>query len=415
MDRALPPPKWYRRWLVAGLGALVLAGLIALVLSVSTGRSTRMAMSSVSIGDVRRAVFHDFVPLRAQVIPRDIVYLDAQDGGRVERVLVQAGDTVTAGQPLLEFGNTELQLEVIEREVRVIEQINNLRSTELVLEQDRAANEKALAEIRYNLVRLTRLSERRNTLARQGALSVADREDAADQLAYYQRLRPVQEETLGRQEEWRVQRLPEIHDEVTKLKQDLAIVRGKLDGLIVRAPVSGRLTDMDLKVGQDCERGVRLAQITPDTGFKLSAEVDEFYLPRVKLGERADMEFPDRSAPLTVSRVYPQVKNGVFTIDLELTTAAPPGLVSGQAVQGKLRLGEDVSALVLPAGAFLEQTGGDWVFVLGADGRSATRRRIHIGRRNAEQLEVLGGLAAGERVLVSDYRGLERLERIDLE
>jgi HlyD family secretion protein len=373
-----------------------------------------MSADAVTIATVQRAVFHDFVPLRGRVVPRDIVYLDAQEGGRVERVLVEAGDTVTAGQPILEFGNTELQLEVIEREVRIIDQINNLRSTERSLEQDRETNLRSLAEIQYNLVRLGRLTDRRNSLASRGAASVAKREDAADELSYYHSLQPIVAQSSGRQEDWRVRRTPEIRDELEKLQQNLSIVRSKLDNLIVRAPVSGRLTELDLKVGENCERGKRLAQITPDTGFKLSADVDEFYLARVRRGQRADMEFAAATVPVRVSRVYPQVKDGQFTIDLAFESAAPAGLLPGEASQGRLRLGEDVSAVVIPAGAFLEQSGGDWIFVLGPGGHSAARRRIRLGRRNAEQLEVLAGLSPGERVVVSDYRGLEHLDGLEL-
>jgi HlyD family secretion protein len=421
MDRALPATPFYRRWALPACGALALTLLIVLALSARGGKSVRLTLAQVSVAPVQSAAFHDFVALRAQVVPRDIVYLDAQEGGRVERVLVQAGDTVTAGQPLVEFGNTELQLEVIEREVRVLEQINSLRSTELTLEQDRAANEKSLAEIRYNLVRLTRLSERKNQLARQGAAAVAEKEDAADELAYYKTLEPVVQETTHRQEDWRGRRLPEIRDELQRLTQNLAVVRGKLDNLIVRAPVSGRLTDMDLKLGQSCPRGMRLAQITPATGFKLAAQVDEYYLARVHAGQRADVDLEGQKLPVTVSRVYPTVKDAQFTIDLQFSDADPTGcaacrsLLAGEALQGKLRLGEDRRALVLPAGAFLELTGGDWVFVLETGGHTAVRRRIRTGRRSAEQLEIVAGLAAGERVMVSDYRGLERIERIDFE
>ena len=373
-----------------------------------------MSANSVTVATVQRAVFRDFVPLRGRVVPRDIVYLDAQEGGRVERVLVEAGDTVTAGQPLLEFGNTELQLEVIEREVRIIEQINNLRTTERSLEQDHEFNQRTLAEIQYNLTRLGRLTERRNSLASRGAASVAEREDAADELSYYHSLHPIVQQSSVRQEEWRTKRTPEIRDELDKLQQNLTIVRGKLDNLIVRAPVSGRLTDLNLKVGENCERGKRLAQITPETGFKLSADVDEFYLPRVRKGQRADMEFADATVPVKVSRVYPQVKDGQFTIDLAFDSATPAGLIPGEASQGRLRLGEDVSAVVIPSGAFLEQSGGDWIFVLARNGQSAARRRIELGRRNAEQLEVLAGLAPDERVVISDYRGLEHLDGIEL-
>jgi HlyD family secretion protein len=160
---------------------------------------------------------------------------------------------------------------------------------------------------------------------------------------------------------------------------------------------------------------MRLAQITPATGFKLSADIDEYYLARVRAGQAAEVELEGRPLALAVSRVYPTVKDGRFTIDLQLTGEPPPGLVQGEALQGKLRVGEDVSALVLPAGAFLEQSGGDWVFVLAPGGHAAVRRRIRAGRRSAEQLEILAGLVAGERVVVSDYRGLTRIERIDLE
>jgi len=168
-----------------------------------------MDANAVTIGTVERAVFRDFVPLRGRVVPRDIVYLDAQEGGRVERVLVEAGDTVVAGQPLLEFGNTGLQLEVIEREVRIIEQINNLRSTERSLEQDRETNLRSLAEIQYNLIRLGRLTERRNSLVSRGAASVAEREDAADELGYYHALHPIVEQSSAKQDEWRARRTPD--------------------------------------------------------------------------------------------------------------------------------------------------------------------------------------------------------------
>jgi len=414
MDTPLPQRKWRKRAWTIGLTLLVILAIVLGARTLRTGRTVRMAANAVTIGTVERAVFRDFVPLRGRVVPRDIVYLDAQEGGRVERVLVEAGDTVTAGQPLLEFGNTELQLEVIEREVRIIEQINNLRTTERSLEQDRESNLRSLAEIQYNLVRLGRLTERRNSLASRGAASMAEREDAADELGYYHALHPIVEQSSAKQDEWRARRTPEIRDELEKLQQNLAIVRGKLDNLIVRAPVSGRLTDLDLKVGENCERGKRLAQITPDTGFKLAAEVDEFYLARVHVGQRADMQFGENAVPLRVSRVYPQVKDGQFTIDLAFESAAPAGLLPGEASQGRLRLGEDVSAVVIPSGAFLEQTGGDWIFVLARDGQSAVRRRIKLGRRNAEQLEVLSGLSASEHVVTSDYRGLEHLDGIEL-
>jgi HlyD family secretion protein len=413
MDRPLPKPRFRRSVLIAAGLAVALLAFILIAQPFHSGRSVRMRAVAVSVATVERGVFRDFVPLRGRIEPRDVVFLDAQEGGRVERVLVEAGDMVTAGQPLVEFGNTELQLEVIDRETRLIEQINNLRGTQTALEQNRVANQQSLADIDYNIVRLSRLVQRRTTLADRGATSAEEKEKVSDELAYYRQLQPLIADTAQKQEGMRQQRLPEIRDGLEKLQQDLAITRGKLDNLIVRAPVGGRLTEMDLKVGQNCERGRRLAQITPDAGFKLAADVDEFYLGRLRTGQSAEVRIGEKDWTLHVTRVYPQVKNSTFLVDLAFDGEQPAGVLPGQAVQGKLALGGDSQALVLASGAFLERSGGDWVFVM-TDDDTAQRRQVRIGRRNSEQVEILEGLKAGERVVISDYSGLERIDRIEL-
>jgi HlyD family secretion protein len=201
---------------------------------------------------------------------------------------------------------------------------------------------------------------------------------------------------------------------VEKLQQDLKITHSKLENLTVRAPAAGLLTSLELKVGENRNRGDRLAQITPDTGNKLSASIDEYYLGRLRAGQAATVEVDGRRWPLEVTRVYPQVQDGSFTIDLAFAGETPPGLLPGQSLQGRLALGKDTPALVVAAGAFLERSGGDYAFVVAPDGSSAQRRRIRLGRRNAEQVEVLEGLAAGERMIVSDYGSFDRIDRIEL-
>jgi HlyD family secretion protein len=240
------------------------------------------------------------------------------------------------------------------------------------------------------------------------------KDQVQDELDYDVKVRPMQDESNRRQEELRMHQLPQIHSQLAKLQQDLKITHGKLDNLTVRAPVTGRLTAMDLKVGEHRNRGERFGEITPETGSKLAAEVDEYYLGRVQTGQIADIEIGDKTWALKVVRVYPKVTNGAFTVDLAFQDTTPVGLLPGQALQGKLALGADRTARILPTGAFLERTGGDWVFVVAKDGRSALRRTIKIGRRNDEQVEVLSGLAVGERAIISDYTGLERIDRIDL-
>jgi HlyD family secretion protein len=417
MDRPIRLPWWRKKlWLQGGMAIIVAVLLITMaVLFLGTPeRSLRVAATSVTVGSVVQGTFHDFIPLRGKVVPMNTVYLDALEGGRVDRVLAQAGDMVGKGQPLVELSNTELELDVLDREGRLVESITQLQTYETQLEQNRVANQKALALIDYDVIRLKRSAERRIILASADAEPVEVKDQVQDELNYDLRVRPMQDESNRKQEKLRVQQLPQIHSQMMKLQQDLKITHGKLDNLTVRAPVAGRLTALDLKVGENRNRGERFGEITPETGFKLATEVDEYYLGRVQNGQSAEIEIGDRTYTLNVARVYPKVTNGTFTVDFEFEGAKPAGLLPGQALQGKLALGADRTATILPAGAFLERTGGDWIFVLAKDGRSALRRTIKIGRRNTEQVEVLSGLAVGEQAIISDYTGLERIDRIDL-
>jgi HlyD family secretion protein len=378
-------------------------------------RTLRLSRSQVTIATVEHGIFHDLIPLRTTVAPRETVYIDAVDGGRVDRVLVEAGDMVQEGQPLLELSNTNLALQVIQQESQLNQAISQLQQNEIALEQNQLANERELASIDYNLVRWGRAAQRRVSLASQGSVSNEERDLATDELAYYQRLRPIQEESGQRQTALRDHLLPDIHQQLKNLRADLTVVHDKLDSLVVRAPIAGKVTALDLKVGEMRSPGQRLAEVTPDTGMKLVADIDEFYLPRVRAGQTATVDLAGKSVAVTVRRVLPQVNDGQFRVELSFETTGPASLIEGATARGRLQLGEDRPANILATGPFLERTGGDWIFVVAADGRSAQRRRIEVGRRTSDQLEILSGLRAGDRVITSDYAGLDRVERIDLE
>lgn len=417
MDRSIAKPRWSRRRLALAGGAAglaILLGVAAVGALGRTGASLRVPAAQVTVATVEPGVFHDFATLRAKVAPKDIVYLDALEGGQVRTVLARAGDTVTAGQPLVAFRNTQLELDVLDREGRLVESITQLQAYEKQLEDTRLANAKQAADIDYNIVRLSRAAERREILLAKGFLAPEARDQVRDELDYHRRLRPLQAESSRRQDALRQDQLPQIKAELATLRQSLTITRAKLDDLMVRAPMAGRLTDMDLYAGQIVNRGQRLGQIVPDTGFKLSAQVDEYYLDRVRVGQSGTIESAGKTYPLRVARVNPQVKDATFQVELNFVGPTPPGLLPGQALEGRLSLGGDRRAIILPSGAFLERSGGDWAMVLDDGGKRAERRRIKLGRRNDQQLEVLGGLKPGERVIVSDYTGFEKIERVEL-
>jgi HlyD family secretion protein len=417
MDRRIERPRWASRRLTIAVGAglvLLIGAIFAAVLLGGAKSSVRVRAAGVTIDTVQSGVFHDLVALRAKVTSRDVIYLDALEGGQVEKVMAQAGDTVTAGQPLVQFRNSQLELDVLEREARIVESITQLQAYQKQLEDTRLANARTAAEIDYNITRLSRSATRRDALLAKGFLAPEQRDVVHDELDYDRRLQPLQTESNARQDSLRKSQLPQIQSELTSLHESLEITRGKLADLIVRAPIAGRLTDMNLYVGQIRGRGDRLGQIVPDTGFKLQSPIDEYYLERVRVGQSGEVDLSDHAIPVRVTRVDPQVKDAVFQVELTFQGPTPVGLLPGQALEGKLSLGGDRPALLLPAGGFLEKTGGDWVMVVDASGRHADRRRIKIGRRNSEQVEVLGGLKPGERVITSDYTGFEKVDRVDL-
>ncbi len=421
MDRRIEHPAWSLRRLSLGarigIAAVVIGAVILLLVKLiagSGGRTLRIPLEQVSVATVAQGLFRDLIPVNARVVPRETIYIDAIDGGRVDRVYVEAGDMVEQGQPIIELSNTNLALQVIQQESQLNQAISQLQQNEIALEQSQLANERGLAEIDYEILRLKRAVDRREDLAGKGLLSREQRDEIADELAYYQKLKPIQADSSRRQSELRDRLLPDIHRQLQNLRGNLAVVHDKLDSLVVRAPVSGRVTALDLRVGENRGAGQRLAEVTPDSGMKLIADIDEFYLSRVRAGQTASIDLNGKSIDLNVRRVSPQVRNGQFQIDLDFGGERMDTLVAGSTAQGRLRLGGDSDAVILPNGPFIERTGGDWVFVIAADGRSAERRTIRIGRRSIEQLEVLSGLAPGDRVITSDYTGLDVVDRIVL-
>lgn len=416
MDRPLARSRLTDRRLRLALvvAAAAVLATAALLSAEGSKQTVRVPRETLTVQTVRTDIFHDFAVLRARAMPKDIVYLDALEGGQVQKVLAQAGDEVVAGQPIVQFRNTQLELDVLDREGRLVESITQLQAYEKQLNDARLLNLRAAEEIDYNIQRLMRLAERRDVLMERGFLPKAQHDQVHDELVYNQRLKPLQAEANRRQEAMRQEQLPRIRAELADLRRSLEITRSKLNDLIVRAPVSGRLTDTDLYIGQIRGRGERLGQIVPGSGFKLQAGVDEYYLERVRVGQTAEVEANGRTWRLHVSRVDPQVKDGAFQVDLRFDNGEPPGLLPGQALEGKLALGGDRRAVLLPAGGFLESTGGDWMMVVSDDGRRADRRRIRLGRRNADQVEVLAGLRPGERVITSDYSAFAKAERVAL-
>ena len=416
MDTPIEPAWWRRPYVLPALyvaGAVLAVGILTLAFWSTRERSFRTPLANVTVSTVEKNVFHDFVPLHGTVVPKDAVEIDALVGGQVEQILVQAGDQVEKGQPMVIFRNEQLQLRVLQAEGQTAQGISSVQGQLNQLENTRANNETALANIRYQITTLEHDLARYEPLLKVGAIYAITVEQARDQLDHYRALLPLQLDTNARAEKLRAKQLPGLQEQEDALLASLKFNQHQLDALTEKAPVAGKLTALNVsKIGENVNQGFHLAEINPPTGFKISADIDQYYLARTKKGQSADIDIDTVRYKLRVDRIYPQVKNGTFTADLIFDGKAPQNPTQGTGVDGKLSLGADGQALILASGAFLEASGGDYVFVL--NGNSAYKRRVKLGRRNVEQVEVLQGLQPGDRVITSDYSTYDKIDRIDL-
>lgn len=377
------------------------------------GRSLSVNSQRIIVSPVTVGTFEDFIPLRGRLVPRSTVYLDAIEGGRVERVLIEDGAIVSAGDPIAVLSNTTLQLEVLGREAAVTEQLNNMRTIELQLEQNRLSHKSNLVEIDYQIVRLNRAIERQRELASRDLVSQSAIDELEDELTYYRNRLEVTLESQETDARMQVQQLQQLRDAGEQLLTGLNFARQNLDDLNVRAPVDGKLSGFNIEVGQSIARGGRLGQVDDPDGYKLNVSIDEYYLGRVDLQQIATVELGGRDVDLQVSKIYPQVNNGQFEVDM-VFGGEPVGLRRGQTLQLKLTLGDNSDALLIPNGSFYQETGGNWVFVVAADGTEAVRRSVRLGRRNTDFIEVLDGLEPGERVVTSPYTSYVGMDRLTI-
>ena len=377
------------------------------------GRSLNVNSQRITVSTATLGTFEDFVPLRGRLVPSSTVFLDAIEGGRVEEVLVEDGTVVAAGDPIALLSNTNLQLEVLGREAAVTEQLNNMRTIELQLEQNRLSHKRNLVEIDYQIVRLRRAIERQEDLATRNLVSQSVIDELQDELTYYENRRAVTLESQETDSRMQEQQLRQLRDAGTQLEAGLEFARQNLNDLNVRAPVAGKLSGFNIEVGQSIARGGRLGQIDDPDGYKLNVSIDEFYLGRVDLQQVATADHGREQLDLRVSKIYPQVNNGQFEVDMAFAEE-PRGLRRGQTLQLKLTLGDNSDAVLIPNGSFYQETGGNWVFVVSADGAEAVRRTVRLGRRNTDFIEVLDGIEPGEQVVTSPYTSYVGLDRLKI-
>ena len=414
MDRVVRrPPRWRRRLPIAI--AVVVAAVVAIVLlRPGSERSLSVDNSRITTARVVAGKFDDIISIRGRVTPLRTTFVTTASGGQVESIAATDGAIVKRGQQLAELSNTQLQLDLISREAQITEQLNLLRGLELTQAQQLLASERELVEIRYQIKKLTRQVATSKDMADKGAGARAEADDLADELEYNKQRLRVQTESRAASDRLQRQQIEQMRGATAQLERNLVIARKNLESLKVTAPLDGKLSSFTLEVGQSLAPGDRIAQIDDPDHFKVLADIDEFYLSRVDLNQPAEYPLDGTTYRLTVAKIRPQVQNSQFQVELTFTGDVPSSVRRGQTAQGRLQLGQPTQAVLVPNAAFYNDTGGAWVFVVTADRTHAVRRKVRLGRRNPQHIEVLDGLSVGEEIVTSPYTNYLDMDRLEL-
>ena len=380
------------------------------------GEKLNVEREKIQVSTARKGPFQEYIPVTGTVLPGKTVYLEAAQGGRVEEVYAQSGAQVAAGQPLLRLSNPDLRARLLSNETQLSEQESRLEEMRFRMQQNRLDLRQQLALMDFQIQKLQRRFERERQLYEKGLIAEETFQNTRSELQYQRRRRELTREAFRQDSLLQATQLRQRQASLERMRQRFSALQEGLGNLTVRAPITGQLSALDAQVGQIRPAGTRFGQIDVLDSLKLSAAIDEFYIERVRPGQAATTEPLDgERRQVTVTRVYPEVQNGQFKVDLEFAGAAPEGLRRGQSVRLRLKLSAPEEALLLARGGFYQSTGGSWAYVLGEEGEVATRQPIRLGRQNPEHFEVLSGLEPGDKVVTSSYETFGEADRLVLE
>ncbi|MCP4215875.1 MAG: efflux RND transporter periplasmic adaptor subunit [bacterium] len=415
MDKKIEKKKWPAKRLISYMpaGLLILAALYGLFFR-SGGSSLDVKVDRIRVSLVKEGPFREFIPIIGNVRPLNTIYLDAVEGGRVETVFLKAGSKVKKGDNILKLSNTNLLMALLNSEAQINRAGNDLRVTRLQLEQNRLNLESRRIDAEYFLKRIKRKYERNKVLYKEEFISRHLYEDNKDEYEYQLKKKKLTMEAQEKNILFQEQQLHHLEASVKQMESNLALLKEQLENLTIKAPISGHLTSLPVEVGESMEPGRRLGQIDEMDGFKVRARIDEHYINRIQLDRMGHFDLSEKTYGLKVTKVFPEVKDGKFEVDLEFTEAERPAVKRGQTLHIRLQLSEISRAVLLTRGGFYQTSGGHWVYVLNETGDVATKRKIRLGRQNPQYFEVLEGLNVGDRVITSSYENYGDMERLVL-
>ncbi len=404
MDRIIENKSKKRRTILWISIAIVFTGLVVYLLFLSDHSSKlNVERDKLTISDVVENEFLDYMTATGAVEPLTTIYLDAVEGGRVEEILIEEGSMVKKGDIILRLSNPDLNLRILTSQADLAEQENRLRDTKITMEQQRIELRRQIIQYEFDLLKLNRTFQSNKTLFNQGLIPEQEYLLSKENYELTQQTIQLFREKSVQDSLFRATQVKSLEGALNRMQDNIELVKDKLESLNVKAPVTGQLGSLEAEIGQNINSGYRLGQVHILDNFKVSAEIDEHWIDRIKTGLPGTLERNDQNFNLTIIKVYPEVKGGQFKVDMEFTGSKPDNIRTGQTYRINVELGQPIKAMQVQKGGFFESTGGQWIFVVDPSGKFATRRTIRTGRMNPRYYEILEGLQPGEKVVVSSY------------
>lgn len=407
MDRQIEKKSFLRRyaWYIAAAAAL--AALLVWIVLGTTASTMTIDATDITISDVTRGKFDDYVRLNGQVLPIQVVQISPEEGGIVREKVVEEGTRVRKGDVILRLSNSNLDLQILNAEAELAEKQNLLRNTQVAMQQDRLNNRTEQATLDTDCDRKRRAYEQNARLYKERLISKEVYLQSREDYKLARRKQSLISQRLKQDSLYRHVQMAQMEDNLDNMRKNVLLVRDRKNKLEVRSAIDGELGLLDVELGQNIVAGQNIGQINDLSDFKVQAQIDEHYIDRVRPGLSASFSRDGKTYRMRVRKVYPEVRNGTFRTDFVFVGERPAQMRSGQTFYVELALGKSQQATLIPRGTFFQTTGGNWIFVLDKSGRKAYRRNISIARQNPQYYEVTDGLEPGERVITSGYEAFK--------
>ncbi|HMO61779.1 MAG TPA: HlyD family efflux transporter periplasmic adaptor subunit [Ferruginibacter sp.] len=415
MDRVIEKKFWNKKkiYTLAGI-ALVIMLVLASLYFTTGGTKLNVDTERITISTITEGPFQEFIPVNGVVLPVTTIYLDAMEGGRVEEKFVEDGAMMQKDQPILRLSNTDLELQLANQETQVFNVLTQMQISKNNAEQNSINRQNQDADVDNALKEAERLYNVNKKLYEQKAIGLQEYQSSKNLYEYQVRRKKLTEQIMKTDAISMKQQVDQMGESYAQMKKTLALMRKKVGDLVVRAPVDGQLTSLDVEIGQNKNKGERLGQIDVMSGFKVRVDVDEHYISRVFNGLKGDALVAGKNYRLEIKKVYTQVTGGRFQVDMQFTDSVPVSVRRGQTLQIRLALSEERRAVLLPRGGFYQQTGGNWIFKVNDNGIIAYKTDIQLGSQNPDYYEVLQGLKPGDKVITNSYENYGNIQELVL-